>query len=64
MPAHFESAISRLRPNAERRARTTAIAILTTAQNGTSGVRAGGKHARRQAAWATPRTDSMGQVSR
>jgi hypothetical protein len=39
MPAHFESAISRLRPNAERRARTTAIAILAKAQNGTSGAR-------------------------
>jgi hypothetical protein len=30
--------------------------MLTAVQNGTSGVLAGGKHARRRAAWATPRT--------
>ena len=30
------------------------------AQNGTSGVLAGGKHARRGAAWATPRTGDQG----
>ncbi len=37
MSAHFESAISRLRPTSERRARTTAVATLVAAQNGTSG---------------------------
>jgi len=35
MSAHFESAISRLRPTSERRARTTAVATLAAAQNGT-----------------------------
>src|SRR5664280_2954365 len=37
MSAHFESAISRLRPTSERRARTTAVAAQAAAQNGTSG---------------------------
>jgi len=32
-----ESAISRIRPSTERRARTTALAITAAAQNGTSG---------------------------
>ena len=40
---------------AERRARTTAIAIVAAAQNGTSGALSDGKHAGRRAAWATPR---------
>ena len=60
MSAHFESAISRLRLTSERRARTTVIAILATAQNGTSGALAGGNHAGRRAAWATPQTGGMG----
>jgi hypothetical protein len=38
----------------EHRARTTVIAILATAQNGTSGVFAFGKNAWRRAAWVTP----------
>jgi hypothetical protein len=50
MSAHFKSAISRLRPTSERRARTTAVATLAAAQNGTSDVLTGGKHARHQAA--------------
>jgi len=37
MSAHFESAISRLRPTSERRSRTTAVATLAAAQNGTYG---------------------------
>ena len=41
---------------AERRARTTAIATMATAQNGTSGVLAYFKHARRRMAWPAPRT--------
>jgi hypothetical protein len=44
MSAHFESAISRLRPTSERRARTTAVATLAAAQNGTSGVTAAVRH--------------------
>jgi hypothetical protein len=56
-----ESAISRLRPATERRARTTGIAIQPTAQNGTSGVLAGGKYVRRRATWATPRTGGQGR---
>ena len=60
MSAHFESAISRLRLTSERRARTTVIAILATAQNGTSGALAGGNHAGRRAAWATPQTGVSG----
>src|SRR5664280_1555474 len=35
MSAHLESAISRLRPTSERRARTTAVAAQAAAQNGT-----------------------------
>ena len=38
MSVHFYSAISRLRSASERRARTTAVATLAAAQNGTSGV--------------------------
>jgi len=48
----------------EHRARTTVIAILATAQNGTSGVLAGGKHARRRVAWATPRTGDRGRPAK
>jgi NAD(P)-dependent dehydrogenase (short-subunit alcohol dehydrogenase family) len=40
--------------------RTTAVALQTSTQIGTSGVLAGGKHARRRAAWATPRTGDRG----
>ena len=46
------------RSGAEQRARATAVATLVAAQNGTSGVLAGGKHARRRAAWAMPRPGS------
>ena len=35
MSVHFEPALSRLRLNSERRARTTAVATLAAAQNGT-----------------------------
>jgi hypothetical protein len=62
MSAHFESAISRLRPTSERRARTTAVATLAAAQNGTSGARAGCRHAGRRATWATPRTGGQGSL--
>jgi len=54
-------AADRTQSGPEHRARTTIIAILAAAQNGTSGVLAGGKHARRRVAWATPRTGGMGQ---
>jgi len=37
MSAHPESAIGRIAGNTERRDRTTTMAILTAAQNGTSG---------------------------
>jgi hypothetical protein len=60
MSAHFKSAISRLRPTSERRARTTAVATLAAAQNGTSGVLPIGRHAGRGAAWATPQTGGQG----
>ncbi len=43
MSAHFDPAISRLRPTSERRAGTTAVVTLAAAQNGTSGALAGGK---------------------
>jgi len=59
MSAHFKSAISRLRPTSERRARTTAVATLAAAQNGTSVALAERKHARRLAGLATPRTGSV-----
>ena len=42
MSAHPESAISRLRPSTERGDRTVPVALRTPAQNGTSGVLAGG----------------------
>jgi len=42
-------AAGRTRSGAERRARTTSIGTLPTEQNGTSGVLADGKHARRSA---------------
>jgi len=53
----------RTRSGAEQRARSTTIAIRTSAHNGTSGVLASGKHTRRRAAWATPRTGDRGQAS-
>jgi hypothetical protein len=49
------------RSGAKRRARTTAVTIVAAAQNGTSGALACGKHARRRAAWATPRTGVRGR---
>jgi hypothetical protein len=55
-PTVRESAIKHTRPDAEHRDRTTVVATLGATQNGTSGVLAGGKHTRRRAAWATPRT--------
>jgi hypothetical protein len=48
-PTAPESAIERTRSGAEQRARTTATAILTAAQNGTSGALADDKHVRRRA---------------
>jgi hypothetical protein len=49
-PTAPESAIERTRSGAEQRARTTATAILTAAQNGTSGALAISKQALRWAA--------------
>ncbi len=63
MSAHFESAISRLRPTTERRAITTAVATLPAAQNGTSGALADGKHARRWPACAMPRPIDPGHLN-
>jgi len=54
------SAIEGIRSSTEQRARTTAIAILDAAQNGTSGALADSKHAGRRATWATPRTGGQG----
>jgi hypothetical protein len=54
------AAADHTRSGAEQRARTTAVAILAAAQNGTSGVLAYFKHARRRMAWPTPRT-GMGE---
>jgi hypothetical protein len=54
--ADVAGAASLTRSGAERRARTTMVAILATAQNGTSGVLAESKHAGCRATWATPRT--------
>src|SRR5674476_1433870 len=50
------SEIGRIGGSTERRDRTTTVALQTSAQNGTSGVLAGGKHPGRRAAWATPQT--------
>jgi hypothetical protein len=58
-PTARESAIKHTRPDAEHRDRTTVVASRTSAQNGTSGVLAGGKYARGRAAWATPRTGNV-----
>ena len=55
---------SRTRSGAERRSRTTTVAIVPEAQNGTSGVLAYGKHAWRGAAGATPRTGDVGHRAR
>jgi len=46
MSAHPESAIGRIAGSTERRYRTTTVAIVAAAQNGTSGVLAIGKQAR------------------
>jgi len=62
MSAHFESAISRLRLTAEQRARTTAVATLAAAQNGTSGALADGNHARRWATLPPLRTGGRGHL--
>jgi hypothetical protein len=62
MSAHPDSAIGCIAESTERRDRTTTVAIVAAAQNGTSGVLAGGKHARRRAALATPRTGHAGHV--
>jgi hypothetical protein len=52
-----ESAISHSQPRTERRARVTAASLTNATQSaGTADVLACGKHARRRAAWATPRT--------
>ena len=59
----LESAIEGTRSGTERRARTTTVAVVGAAQNGTSGVLASGKHAGGRAAWATPRTGVMGYLS-
>jgi hypothetical protein len=61
MLAHPESAIGRIVGNTEQGDRTTTIAVLAAAQNGTSGVLADGKHAGRRAAWATPQTGVLRQ---
>jgi len=50
MSADPESAIERIAGSTERRARTTAVATLAAAQNGTSGVLAISKHALGRAA--------------
>jgi hypothetical protein len=55
---------SRTRSGAERRSRTTTVAIVPEAQNGTSGALASCKHARRWAAWAMLRAGSEWQASR
>lgn len=54
------SGISRIQPSTERRARTTTVATLATAQARTRAL-ADSKHAGRRAAWATPRTGGLGQ---
>jgi len=54
--ASAESAIGGIAGSAEQRDRTTTVALQTSAQNGTSGAPAEGKHARRRATWVTPRT--------
>jgi len=51
-----ESAISRLRPTTERRAKTTTVYIPTAAQNGTSGALAVRKLSRRRAVRGRQRT--------
>jgi hypothetical protein len=61
MSPHPESAIGRMAGGTERRDRTTTVALQTSAQNGTSGALAGGNHAGRRAAWATPQTGVGGR---
>ena len=53
-------AADRARWGAEQRARTTVVATLVAAQNGTSGAVADGKHARRWATLPPPRTGDQG----
>jgi len=48
------------RSDAEQRDRTTVVATLVAAQNGTSGVLADSKHAGRRATWAAPQTGGRG----
>src|ERR1035437_2075001 len=50
----------RTSPSTERRDRMTAAGRRRKAPNGTSGVLASSNHARRWAAWATPRTGVFG----
>jgi len=54
-------AVDRTQSGPERRDRTTAVATVAAAQNGTSGVLAGGKHARRWATLPPLRTGEVGQ---
>jgi hypothetical protein len=56
------AAADHTRSGAEQRARTTGAASRTSAQNGTSGAVADGKHARRWATLPPPRTGVGGQV--
>jgi hypothetical protein len=49
-------AASLTRSGAERRDRSTTVAVLAEAQNGTSGGLAERRHAARRATWSTPRT--------
>jgi len=53
--ANAVSVADRTRSGAEQRARTTAVAIVAAAQNGTSDELAERKHIRRRAGFATPR---------
>ena len=62
MSAHPESAIGRIAGSTERRDRTTTVAIVAAAQNGTSGVLAHCKHARRWATFPPPRTGVRGKA--
>jgi hypothetical protein len=58
--AHPRFGVLRGRGGRERSVRTTAVATLAAAQNGTSGALADSKHAGRRATWATPRTGVLG----
>jgi ribosomal protein S18 acetylase RimI-like enzyme len=50
------------RSGAERRARTTTVTTVATAQNGPSGVPAEGKHAGHGTTWATQRTGVQSEL--